>query len=432
LFLFLVKDFDHFTDRNIAGMSGIGTSPTDNVWQKMLMNLKGKEWKETRSTFTPIFTSGKMKTMVQFMQATSEELAGEMGKAAKSESQLELKDVCAKFSMETIASCVFGINAGSFKSSDSPFVKSAQEMFSLSAKDALRIFGYFLPGVRQIADAMKYPIMKPQPIQFLIDSITQTIKHRLQSKSRRNDMIDLMIDAMKGELRNEDQQIPRLDNQGRSKVVDETMIIATATVMLVAGYETTGSTMSFIFWLLARNPHIQERLQSEIDEACDGSTEKNGMPDYDSIQQMEYLEMVIMETLRLIPPAGISFRECTADYKLPGGAIIKRGTEIHIPILGIHTDERYYPNPEEFDPERFTKEAQASRHPMAFLPFSHGPRMCIGMRFALLEIKVAIVKVLREYTVKTCTGTPTRIVTYPDGLTTSSKDPLLVKIVARK
>jgi cytochrome P450 len=414
-----------------GGRQNFGPSPTDKIWNKMLLILKGNKWKEVRSTFTPIFTSGKMKTMVQFMHMSAEELAVEMGRAVKRESEIDLKDVCGKFSIETIASCAFGINVEAFKLSESPFVKCAQTIFTMTMKDAMLGFGYMLPGFKQIANAMELPITKPNESQFLIDSLTQTVRHRMVAKTRRNDLIDLMIDAMKGDLKNDDDQKPTMELQGQKKGVDEDMIIATATVMLVAGYETTASSMSFIFWLLAKNPDIQVKLQAEIDEACDTSSEENGMPDYKSIQEMEYLEMVILETLRILPPLGVSFRECSADYKLPGGALIKRGTEIHIPVLGIHSDERYYPNPKKFDPERFSKDAQASRHSMAFLPFSHGPRMCIGLRFALLEIKVALIRVLREYTVRKSAGTPTRIIRDPIRLTTNSIDLLLVEVVGR-
>jgi cytochrome P450 family 9 len=81
------------------------------MWNRQLLKLTGDEWREVRSTFSPIFTSGKMKMMVQFMHATAKEMADEMGKAAETDSELDMKDLCKKFSMETIASCAFGVSA---------------------------------------------------------------------------------------------------------------------------------------------------------------------------------------------------------------------------------------------------------------------------------------------------------------------------------
>ena len=96
-------------------------------------------------------------------------------------------------------------------------------------------------------------------------------------------------------------------------------------------------------------------------------------------------------------------------------------------------DEQYYPNPKKFDPERFTKEAKAERHPMAFLSFGAGPRICIGSRFALLEMKVAIAKIVRDFTLRTCSRTPTdeEIKGVDGSITYTSATPLLIKVDKR-
>ncbi len=245
----------------------------------------------------------------------------------------------------------------------------------------------------------------------------------------------MMIAAMKDELecdQEEDKELQSPTMKLRRKDVTEQDIISTAVVILVAGFDTTGSTLSFLFYALAMNPDIQEKLQSEIDEAIQGSSGSEGKLAFAEIQEIEYLEKVILETLRRYPPVGVSFRECTEDYTFPGTQVkIRRGTEIQIPVLGIHMDERYFPEPERFDPERFTKEAKAARHPMAFMAFSHGPRMCLGMRFAMLEMKVAVVNVLRDYSVRACAETPTKVTWKPDAVTSTSLEPLLVKFEKR-
>jgi cytochrome P450 len=106
---------------------------------------------------------------------------------------------------------------------------------------------------------------------------------------------------------------------------------------------------------------------------------------------------------------------------LPSGVVLKKETEVPIPVVAIHNDEKYYPNPEKFDPEKFTKEARAARHP--FMPFSHVPRSCIGSRLALLEMKIALIKILREYTFGASIGTPSTIKQNPKGMTTMSQGP---------
>ena len=130
---------------------------------------------------------------------------------------------------------------------------------------------------------------------------------------------------------------------------------------------------------------------------------------------------------------GIS-RTCTKDYTLPGTALtIRRGQEVQIPAMGIHLDEKYYPDPERFDPERFSKGSTgASRHPMSYLSFGQGPRMCFGGRFAILEIKVALVRVLRAFKIVRCEeSTPDELIIDPTSITMTPKNELFVRLERR-
>ena len=107
---------------------------------------------------------------------------------------------------------------------------------------------------------------------------------------------------------------------------------------------------------------MQEKLQHEINEAI----ESNGgrMPDYNTIQTLPYLDQVALEALRLHPPAGMITRSCTKDYTFEGTNLkMLAGQDVHINVMGIHRDPQHYPNPDKFDPERFSKEGKASRHP---------------------------------------------------------------------
>ncbi len=131
-----VKDFGHFVDRsNLLDFFGRdGPTKTDHAWQKQLTNSKGDEWKDMRSIFSPIFTSGKLKMMTHFMNLVSKELEKELEAAAKSGKELDLKKSFGKFSMETVASCAFGIETGSFNvdsTEETEFVRMAKTVFTL-------------------------------------------------------------------------------------------------------------------------------------------------------------------------------------------------------------------------------------------------------------------------------------------------------------
>lgn len=109
-------------------------------------------------------------------------------------------------------------------------------------------------------------------------------------------------------------------------------------------------------------------------------------------------ELFLVETLRLHPPVGNLFRVANQPYRLSKtDLIIEKGTLLMIPVTSIHQDPEIYPNPWQFDPERFTPEAIQARHSHAFLPFGDGPRNCIGMRFALLEVKFGIAVLLSKF-----------------------------------
>lgn len=132
---------------------------------------------------------------------------------------------------------------------------------------------------------------------------------------------------------------------------------------------------------------------------------KNNEVNYDSIVEMKYMEMVIDETLRMYPPGTRLDRVASNDYEYEG-IKIKKGQIITVPIYALHHDPDLYPNPEEFDPERFNDENKKLRESVAFLPFGAGPRNCVGMRFAVVEIKLLLATILSKYRFSTCSQTP--------------------------
>lgn len=120
---------------------------------------------------------------------------------------------------------------------------------------------------------------------------------------------------------------------------------------------------------------------------------------------MKYMDMVIDESLRLFPPANRFERIATKDYEYEG-IKIKKGQLVVVPVYPLHYDPDNFPNPEEFNPERFNEENKKTRDSAAFLPFGLGPRICIGMRFALIEMKLLLATILNEYRFSTCDKTP--------------------------
>jgi len=435
-----VKDFNHFVDRNEVNFSNSFAQggKLDKYWGLSLDNATGDHWKKIRSTFTPIFTSGKIKVMFKFIKETSQALADELSEKAKAGEEFELKGTFGKFSLDALASCAFGVDAQSFTNPKSVFVKHAADTFALSGWDNLMFMIRFIPGANFILEAFNINVFKPTATKYLSDVILKTLEVRRKSGGKRNDLIDLMLDCIEDgdilddkrpEEESQFDQDQQFNHKKESKLSNEE-IVATAMVFLVAGYDTTGMTLSFLAYAMSKNPEIQEKLQEEVDEAFE---ENNGeLPDYNKIQSLPYLDMVIHETLRRFSPVGFNTRSCTEDYNLPGtDIVIKKDDFISFSVSGIHNDPEFYSHPDEFYPDHFSKEEKATRSPYAFQSFGQGPRSCIGMRFALLEAKMAILCTYRKFSFLPGTKTQEPLVRDPESALGYAKGGLWAKIVER-
>jgi thromboxane-A synthase len=174
---------------------------------------------------------------------------------------------------------------------------------------------------------------------------------------------------------------------------------------VIAGYETTSTALGYVTYILATHPDEQRKLQEHIDAHFDPETEHT-MPTYETVTEMEYLDMFIRETLRMYPIAPVAItRQSTEDFHIENIGVVPAGTPITVDMYNLHYNPDLWGplDPHEFHPERFA----TKRHPMAWLPFGAGPRNCVGMRFALLEMKMLLVRLLKTYTVLEC-GEKTR------------------------
>ncbi|CAH2061689.1 unnamed protein product, partial [Iphiclides podalirius] len=191
----------------------------------------------------------------------------------------------------------------------------------------------------------------------------------------------------------------RADDQAQITVeITDDIIAAQAFAFYVGGYETSASTMAFMLYELAKNQDIQKKVIDEVDEVL---KKHEGKMAPEILSDLNYLNKAFDETLRMYPIVEPLQRRAQIDYKLPGTDItVKKDQMVIISGLSIHHDEKYYPNPEEFDPERFSAEKASGRHPCAYLPFGTGPRNCIGMRFARVQSIVCLVKFFSRFRVE--------------------------------
>jgi cytochrome P450 len=161
--------------------------------------------------------------------------------------------------------------------------------------------------------------------------------------------------------------------------------------MLLAGHDTTALALTYAFYLLSDHPEARDRVAAEA-----RSVTADGSPSAADVREMEFTERVLNESMRLYPPVYTLFREPKLDVKL-GGYRIPEGSALMISQWVVHRSERWYDDPDTFDPGRWTPERRSQRPRFAYFPFGGGPRHCIGKAFSLLEAKLILATVCSRF-----------------------------------
>ena len=178
------------------------------------------------------------------------------------------------------------------------------------------------------------------------------------------------------------------------KTLTEEEIIAQVWIFLAGGADTTATTLGCMSYELALNPECQQRLYEELTAALG----PDGEFDHQELHQLPYLDACINETLRLYPPSPRLEREANSDFELGDSGIkVHKGLLVEIPCYVTHRSEEYFVSANKFKPERFLAENRHLIVPYTYLPFGSGPRNCIGMRFALMEIKLAMAHIVTRF-----------------------------------
>nr|CAI5826719.1 unnamed protein product [Callosobruchus analis] len=368
----LTKDFNHFVDR------GQYVNEKDDPLSAHLFSIGGEKWRNLRVKFTPTFTSGKMRQMFQTVSDCGLTLEKYLEEEVHDKKPIDIKTVAACYTTDIIGSCAFGIECNTFKEPDSPFRSFGQKIFERGRLGLLKLS--FIFGFPKLAEFLRLKITPDDVTKFFMKVVNDTIEYRMKNNVVRKDFLQSLI-----ELRAHDQQ----DHKNE--------IAAQSFIFFIAGFETSSTTMTFALYELATHPEIQEKAREEILQVLKRHDNKFS---YDAVNELVYLKQVIDEALRKYPALPLVTRVCVKDYKIPGtDVVIEEGTKIIVPIAGIHHDDRYYEDPEKFDPDRFTEANKEQRHPYANLSFGEGPRICIGMRFGIMQTKVGLASILKNYRV---------------------------------
>nr|CAD7428600.1 unnamed protein product [Timema monikensis] len=405
----MVKDFANFLDRNQPipeKLFPLGSH---------LFSLTGSRWRKLRVMLTPTFTSGKMKMMLPTIVECSRKLISSLEKSADKDDLLEMRNVITNFTTDVIGSCAFGLEINSMKDPDSEFRRMGSKVFKpdhiASISRSLSLF------FRPIIWILRSPALSKEVHDFFIGIFKDSMSYREKNKVVRNDFLQLLIQLKNKGKVDEDRVSSKDDSHltitenvsaaGAEKdeplEITDTLLAAQCFVFFLAGFETSSTTISCCLHELAVNPDIQERLRKEVDNVL---IKHGGQITYEALQDLKYMDAVVDETLRKYPPVGNLSRVCTKAYKIPDTHVyLDKDTRLIIPVYAIHHDPKYYPDPEKFDPSRFTENNIKSRPHFSYLPFGEGPRVCIGLRFGRMQVKVGIAALLTKYKFSVCQKT---------------------------
>ncbi|XP_061401504.1 cytochrome P450 6a9-like isoform X1 [Musca vetustissima] len=377
----LIKDFSKFTDR------GFYHNEKDDPLSGQLFLLDGAKWKNMRNKLSPTFTSGKMKFMYPTVTKVGEEFIEVLGKMVEQNgSVVEVKDLLARFTTDVIGTCAFGIECSSLKDPNAEFRVMGKK--SLVEQRHNRLIIAFMASFVDLARKLGFK-QTPDDIEaFFMRIVRETVEYREKNNIRRNDFMDMLIDLKNKKLMKSDHG-DELTNLSLEEIA------AQAFVFFIAGFETSSTTLGFTLYELAQNQEVQDKARREVMEKLE---KYQGELSYECLKDMQYLEQILSETLRIYPVLPNLIRLTKNDYQVPNTQhILEKGIMTVIPVHAIHHDPEYYPDPEEFRPTRFTSDECLKRHPSTYLPFGDGPRNCIGLRFGKMQTKVGLVSLLRNY-----------------------------------
>ncbi|XP_058065110.1 cytochrome P450 6a2-like, partial [Anopheles bellator] len=320
--------------------------------------------------------------------------------------EIEMKDVLARFTTDVIGTCAFGIECNTLKNPESDFRKYGNKALE---QDLLLVVKFMLAlTFKNVAKALGIRITDHGVEKFFLQIVQETVQYREMNNVQRNDFMNLLLQIKnKGSLSEQDAEQMAKGEAGMT--LNE--LAAQVFIFFLAGFETSSTTMNFCLYELATNPDIQDRLREEINRAIEDS---DNNVTYDVVMNMQYLDQTINETLRKYPPVESLTRVPLRDYTIPGTKhVIPKDTLVQIPVYALHRDADHYPDPDQFNPDRFLAEEVQRRHPYVFLPFGEGPRICVGLRFGVMQTKIGLITLLRNFRFSPTARTPKSIIFDP-------------------
>ncbi|XP_029636405.2 cytochrome P450 4V2 isoform X1 [Octopus sinensis] len=385
-----------FKDKYVHDVIGNTKHIEKNLFYKLLepwlgnglLTSTGSKWFKSRKMLTPSFHYNILNNFLTVMQNQSNILCKKLDKMV-GKGEFNIRPYITNFALDTITETAMGKCVNAQGNEHSEYIESVSRIADLITYQSISpwLWPQFLfnlhPYGKEAAKCLKYlhdftdKVIEERSALYIKDAKEKTDNEEGDTQRKKMAFLDTLLDHLhKGEI----------DKKSLREEVDTFMF---------EGHDTTAAGISWTLYFIAAYPNVQKKLQKEVDDFY-GENEELTLS---NIKKLFYLECIIKEVQRLYPSVPIIGRVSAEDFKI-GHHEVKKGTPISIVISSLHRDPQNFPDPDTFDPDRFLLE-DTDRSPHAFIPFSAGPRNCIGQKFAMLEEKVVISRIIHKFNLET-------------------------------
>ena len=341
---------------------------TENVSKyigKGLLTVNGDFWLRQRRLIQPAFHKEKLNVLTTNMQEVIEQELKEL----PINQPLDVFPLMNNLAFTVVAKSLFHLSA-SVEMLDriKYIIEKVQEFVVKEIRVPHKSWWFKLSG-----QVKEHQLLAEESREI----IKKIIQERQSSKASHDDLLQMLLET-------------KYEDTGESMTINQ--LIDEIAILFIAGHETTANALTFTLQLLGMHPEVQEKIVDEINHI-----EAQQLPLTAQLQNFNYVNAVINESMRLYPPAWITDRVSLEDDTMAGFSI-KKETLVGVSFYALHRNPKYWENPEDFNPERFMGE-QRKKSMNYFYPFGAGPRMCIGMGFAIYEMTLAVVHIVKHYQV---------------------------------
>nr|WPM94889.1 cytochrome p450 4725A2 [Polyphagotarsonemus latus] len=384
-------NFNNFTDVNIFKNS-------QKIFKDSYILKKGQAWKDGRNLITSSFSKKKVKEIFsKIVDAASVSINNVEGLIkSNKQDEVDVKNLSKCFSLDVIAKFVFAVEINSFVDENHPFVVNVKKLTNFK-KSKMSLFA-ILPT--SVIDLLRLSVLDIEAVDYLANLCKLIIKQREENKEKKfNDFLDDLLTT----INEKNLNVPMNE------------IIAHCFIFFFAGMETVAMTLSNTLYCLATNQDWQKRLYEDLTK-----TYTSNEITFENLNDSLLLDSVIKETLRIYPAlnriARVAEQKCDLDnIKLDAGQIVG------INIYCMHHNPDLWNEPNKFKPDRFLEEGFMSKVNDFYMPFGAGPRLCVGMRLAIAQVKFLLIKLILNYKIfpTSKTSVPPKFMKNPMALTYS-------------